>query len=252
MNCCAIFSSNAGYAPENTGLTAPVDSAKLAYRVSSPYEFAAGSTESEKQAMVGSNSDGPLYGPIQTASRSSVAAGFGAGPETYVGGELFSNQANVEHSNFQKQTEEMGLLPPPPPFLPPTEEYRGGEFSNAQTVFEGGNYQGQTEERGQAPYPYAAATWERAAVRPAAQQRSFFYPPSQIGLDPRTYYLFITGQLPPGTFSHASVSHETGGHHHSEAKYAKFQNPPQPRPMETRDVARDEEFQQRRDNMKGF
>lgn len=234
-----------------------------------PNQYAAGPQVVHRQAPGSATSwnAAAVSGPSQAASRLPQAAtGVGAFPQqqSYVGGQLENYMANVEHGDSKRQTEEMSsLLPPPPPGQQPTEEYKGGELSTYSSVFEHGDNARETEEQGQLPYrPYVGVARDAVAVAvapapvaPAFPSRSFFYPPGPIGMDPRMYYLFMTGQLPPGTFSHTSLSHEAGGNHYGEAHYERFGYPtgPQPRLMETQEVSSDVRFQQQpRDNRKGY
>lgn len=241
----------------------------FAYGVYAPNQYEAGSQVVYRQAPGSATSwnAAAVSGPSQAASRLPQAAtGVGAFPQqqSYVGGQLENYMANVEHGDSKRQTEEMSSLLPPPPFQQPTEEYKGGELSTYSSVFEHGDNARETEEQGQPPYrPYIGVARDAVAVAvapapvaPAFPSRSFFYPPGPVGMDPRTYYLFMTGQLPPGTFSHASLSHEAGGNHYGEAHYERFGYPtgPQPRLTETQEVSSDVGYQQQqpRDNRKGY
>lgn len=234
-----------------------------------PNQYAADSQVVYHQAPGSANNwnAAAVPGPSQAVSRLPQAAtGVGAFPQqqSYVGGQLENYMANVEHRDSKRQTEEMSSLLPPPPVRQPTEEYKGGELRTYSSVFEHGDDARETEEQGQPPYqPYLGVARDAVAVAvapapvaPAFLSRSFFYPPGPIGMDPRTYYLFMTGQLPPGTFSHTSLSHEAGGNHYGEAHYERFSYPtgPQPRLTETQEVSSDVRFQQQqpRDNRRGY
>lgn len=245
----------------------------FAYGAYAPNQYAAGSQVMYRQAPGSATSwnAAAVSGPSQAASGLPQAAtGVGVFPpqQSYVGGQLENYMANIQHGDSKRQTEEMSSLlpPPPPPGQQPTEEYKGGELSTYSSVFEHGDNARETEEQGQPPYrPYfgvardavaeGAVAVAPAPVAPAFPSRGFFYPPGPIGVDPRTYYLFMTGQLPPGTFSHASLSHEAGGNHYGEAHYERFGYPtgPQPRLTETPEVSSDVRLQQQpRDNRKGY
>lgn len=180
-------------------------------------------------------------------------------PQSYVGGQLENYMANFEHGDSQRQTEELSVLPPPPVPGPPSEEYKGGDLHMYSSMFEHGDHARETEERGEPPYrPYFGSAPSTGVVGPVAVAAvpvapaglPIFYPPGPIGLDPRTYYLFITGQLPPGTFSHASATHEAGGSHYGEAHYERFG--PQPRLTETQEVSSDMGMQQSGGGRKGY
>lgn len=172
-------------------------------------------------------------------------------PQSYVGGHLENYMANFEHGDSQRQTEEMKpMLPPPHVPGPPADEYKGGDLQLFSSFLEHGDHASETERRGEVPRrPYYGAVQgarsvgmvapEHVAVVPAGPQR-VFYPPGPIGLDPYMYYLFITGQLPHGTYTHASATHDAGGNHYGEAHYQKFG----PQPRQTQVVSSDVGMQQ--------
>lgn len=252
----------------------------FAHGAYAPNQYAAGSHSVYRQAPGSATSwNAPaVSGPSQAVSRLPPAAtGVGAFPQqqSYVGGQLENYMANVEHGDSRRQTEEMSsLLPPPPlpPVQPPTEEYQGGTLNTHFSVFEHGDNAMETQEQGQPRYrPYFGAGRDAVAVgavavapgplapgpvAPVLPSGRFFYPPGPTGVDPRTYYLFITGQLPRGTFSHTSLSHEAGGNHYREAQYDTFGYPtgPQPRLTETQEVSSDARLQQQQpwDGAKGY
>lgn len=176
-------------------------------------------------------------------------------PQSYVGGQLENYMSNFEHGDSQRETEEMSsLLPPPPGPGLPSEEYKGGDFQMHSSVFEHGHHARETEERGEAPYRHylsvGAVAVAPVPLAPVGPSRFFFYPPGPIGLDPHTYYYFITGQLPPGTYTHASAIHDAGGNHFQEAHYERFG--PQPRLTETQEVSSDMGMQQPGGGRKGY
>lgn len=242
------------------------------YGAYAPNQFAAAGSQGVYRQAPGSATSwnaAAVSGPSQAASRLPPAAtGVGAFPQqqSYVGGQLENYMANIEHGDSRRQTEEMSsLLPPPPPVQPPPEEYQGGTLNRYSSVFEHGNNMMETQEQGQPPYrPYFGAGRDAVAVgavavapgpvAPVLPSGRFFYPPGPTGVDPRTYYLFITGQLPRGTFSHTSLSHEAGGNHYREAQYDTFGYPtgPQPRLTETQEVSSDVRLQQPWDGTKGY
>lgn len=183
-------------------------------------------------------------------------------PPSYIGGQLENYMSNFEHGDSQRETEELSsLLPPPPPPPPgpglPSEEYKGGDLQMHSSVFEHGHHARETEERGEPPYrPYFSAGKTVSVANapvlmaPVGPSRFFFYPPGPLGQDPHMYYYFITGQLPPGTYTHASASHDAGGNHFQEAHYERFG--PQPRLMETQEVSSDMGMQQSGGGRKGY
>lgn len=236
----------------------------VSYDVYAPNQYAASSQVASRQAPGSATSwnAAAVSGPSQAASRLPQAAtGVVAFPpqQSYVGGQLENYMANIEHGDSRRQTGELSALFPP--VQQPTEEYKGGELSTYSSVFEHGDNARETEEQGQPPYrpffgvPEGSVSVSNTRVEPAFPSRSFFYPPGLFGVDPRTYYLFMTGQLPPGTFSHTSVSHDAGGDHYGEVHYERFGYPtgPQPRPTETQEVSSDVHLQQQpKDNRKGY
>lgn len=246
---------------------AAVQSAPDAY---APTQYSAGNAQGVSRQAPGSGpSSGNVAsvpGPNQAASRPlPPAPGVSVSlPQLYVGGQLENYMANFDHGDSQRQTEEMSYMlpPPPPPHGPgvPSEEYKGGDLQMYASEFMHGDHARETEERGEPPYrPYlgaarGAGTVGRVAMAPVqvapAGPSRMFYPPGHIGLDPYTYYLFMTGQLPPGTFSHASATHDAGGSHYREAHYEKFG--PQPRLTETQEVSSDMGMQQAGGGRKGY
>lgn len=216
-----------------------------------------GSSPSQNVALVAGSNQGAmsLLPPATGVSFSQ--------PQSYVGGHLDNYMANLEHGNSQSQTEQMSALLPPPhvPGPPsPPEEYQGGDLHVYSSSFAHGDHAQETEERGQPPYrPYYVASRVGGAVggvaeapvalAPLSPQR-VFYPPGSVGLDPRTYYLFMTGQLPRGTYTHASATHDAGGDHYGEAHYERFDL--QPMPIETQEVAQDMGVHQSHLGRKGY
>lgn len=223
--------------------------------------YAAGPAQSGSRQASGGSPTNWGVAPM-SGSRLPPSAAGGAFPQPYVGGQLENYMTNVEHGDSQRQTEEMrSLVPLPPPVPgPPAEEYKGGNLQIYSSEFAHGDHKRETEERGELPYrpyfgaargagPVGTVAVAAAPVAPAGPS-TIFYPPGPTGLDPRTYYLFITGQLPPGTYSHASATHEAGGNHYGEAHYERFG--PQPRVTETQDVSSDMAMQQSGGGRKGY
>lgn len=208
-----------------------------------------------RPALVGGHSyAAAASGANQAASRELPPAPGVSGPQqqSYVGGQLASYVSNLEHGDAQGQTEEMSYLPPPPVPGLPSEEYKGGDLQTYSSVFEHEDHARETEERGEPPFrPYSGTSVGTVAMEPVpvapAGPAIFFYP---SGLDPRMYYSFMTGQLPPGTYSHTSATHDAGGNHYQEAHYESFG--PQPRLREAQDVSSDMGMQQSGGGRKGY
>ncbi|XP_054454062.1 trithorax group protein osa-like [Anoplopoma fimbria] len=102
----------------------------------------------------------------------------------YQAGELSHFENSFERANSERETEETGLYPPPPP-LPP--------YVAQESAGQGFIYQPQ-------PNSYISGSWD-------------YYP----------YYdfMFLTGQYPPGTVSHFSSSYEQGRDYWQDGHYVR-------------------------------
>ncbi|XP_070833372.1 uncharacterized protein [Chaetodon trifascialis] len=177
-------------------------------------------------------------------------------PPFFQAGGLETYHGNLEHGNSEMETEETSfLLPPPPPVPHQGSGFQAGELMNYESIFEHGNEERETEEQGFMPLPPYAAAPQGAQLSAAA---STFEGPVQpvsqeLGsLGPNEYYLFLTGQLPPGTVSHFESDYEAGSDHWSEVHYEKYY-PVSQEPTtttQTQDVSRDGLWQQPQNSVK--
>lgn len=110
------------------------------------------------------------------------------------------------------------VSPPRPPPLPPV--YRAGELSKYERTAEHGLYEQETQEQGSPPAPPYLPVAENRFTRP--MQPAF----PHWGFYPYYYdYMFLTGQYPPGTLSHASSSYEHGRNSWQDDHYVKEHAP---------------------------
>lgn len=167
----------------------------------------------------------PVPGPETSHSVSRISQSSKAGalppPPLYVGGELERYEQSLEHGNSETETEEQSFMPPPPPPGPyPQPVFQAGELSKYASIFEHGNEERETEEQGFGPYYSSASQTAQELPVPSAAQGVVNPVPQQYG--PNMHYLFLTGQLPPGTLSHFQSDYETGGHSQDEVHYERY------------------------------
>lgn len=172
---------------------------------------------------------------------------------SYVGGDLENYMANFEHGNSEMETEELRPMrpPPPPPGLYPEPVLQAGELSNYMSIYEHGNNKRETEEEG-SPTPYYSVAYRAEELPPAPLSGGFMYP-VPIGLEPKLYYLFMTGQLPPGTLSHFQSNYESGNDRSGEVHYKRYYYPVtevQTTPTENLELPSDEMVQRPTDYRK--
>ncbi|KAL7396080.1 hypothetical protein ABVT39_028245 [Epinephelus coioides] len=127
-------------------------------------------------------------------------------PESmYQAGELSHFEESFEHGNSERETEEQGWMPPPPPLpFAASEESAGAGFISQPQPDSGFISQPQ-------PEPNMGGSW-------------FPYPYYD--------YMFLTGQYPPGTVTHTSSSFEQGRDHWQDAHYERYYQPQNPAPAE--------------------
>ncbi|KAM3603195.1 uncharacterized protein V6R79_018221 [Siganus canaliculatus] len=116
------------------------------------------------------------------------------------------------------------ILPAPGPFPP---QFQAGELSNFEKTYEHGNTERETEEQGfQPPPPFIAAMsgpGYTSELLPSGPSRSLSFWPWY----PKPYdYRFLTGQYPPGTYTHASSNLEHGADHWQDTHYIRDYLPP--------------------------
>ncbi|XP_022052029.2 uncharacterized protein LOC110952679 [Acanthochromis polyacanthus] len=170
-----------------------------------------------------SNLNGPgvsylVDGPV-TSSSADVEPGPGIlpVPPVHQAGELERFEGNVEHGNSERETEELGILPPPPHL---ERIYQGGELSSYASSFEHGNSESESQNQGFRPGPpFGGAELQSGFTVGGGLVQSLPRPwrPSPPG----DFYLFLTGQLPPGTLSHFRTEYEAGRDHWNSDHYEK-------------------------------
>ncbi|XP_039995154.1 uncharacterized protein LOC120796406 [Xiphias gladius] len=171
-------------------------------------------------------------------------------PPLFQAGELEHYEENFEHGNLERETEELNLLLLPPPPLPPYlgPDFKAGELSHYESIYEHGNEERETEEQGLKqlpPYELSAGQMSDSHLQPV--------PPSLGPVGPSQYYLFLTGQLPPGTVSHFQSDYETGSDHWDEDHYERYHFPIAQSPIvttRTQEVPSDALWQQPQDYYK--
>ncbi|XP_074504871.1 uncharacterized protein LOC141775426 isoform X2 [Sebastes fasciatus] len=100
----------------------------------------------------------------------------------YQAGELSNYAKKFEHGNSERETEEQGWLPPPPPLPVSVEKYARQGFTIQ-------------------PQPnFNSESW---------------------GPYPRHAFMFVTGQHPPGTVTHTTSSYEQGRDHWQDVHYVR-------------------------------
>lgn len=105
--------------------------------------------------------------------------------------------------------------------------YQAGELSRYEGSTENGAYQRETEEQGFMPPPPMMAS---AGQDFTSQPRPY---PGHRGFYPYYDYMFLTGQYPPGTVSHASSSYEHGHDSWQDSHYVRDYAPYNPGPSQT-------------------
>ncbi len=205
---------------------------------SSPQIYPASASPAPGMSSITSWSAAPGWDSVEDSSLSRTSPPIPPGalppPPFYQAGELEKYEGSIEHGNSERETEALNFLsPPPPPFPEPA--FQAGELSVYSAISEHGNEERETEEQGfMPPPPYppgplraeglsASFTSEARPLQPVSQGLS--------ALGPDTYYLFLTGQLPPGTVSHFKSDYEAGGDHWDEVHYERYYYPDAQQPV---------------------
>lgn len=107
----------------------------------------------------------------------------------------------------------------------PVPEYVAGELAHYEENLEHGDYESETEEQGppSGPPPVAMSSGSSFTSEPRPDVRGW-------RVYPYYDYLFLTGQYPPGTVSHASSSYEHGSDSWHDAHYVRDYAPYYPGP----------------------
>lgn len=114
----------------------------------------------------------------------------------------------------QKEVAELGDgMLPPLGYLRPG--FQGGELSTTTSMFEHGDSEREIEGIKYAPMaPYASAEM-LSPLSPGSME--------SVGQVPNLFYLFLTGQLPPGTVSHVQTDYMAGRDHTTQVGYEEYQ-----------------------------
>lgn len=118
-----------------------------------------------------------------------------------------------------------------PPFPGPM--YQAGHLSHYEGSVENGAYESETEEQGLPPPPPPPPP----PMRGGSAGQGFISQPQpeygRLGVYPSYYdYMFLTGQYPPGTVSHASSSYEHGRDSWQDVHYVRDYAPYNPGPAQ--------------------
>ncbi|XP_029926382.1 leucine-rich repeat extensin-like protein 5 isoform X2 [Myripristis murdjan] len=183
-------------------------------------------------------------------------------PTKFQAGELAHMEQIYDHGNSEHETEEQSYMPPPPPpppFPGPSnpEGFQAGELTHFSSIYEHGDEERETEEHFLPMIPY------KMAPQPveSPNQKSVNVPdpdnlevpevpapPVSQMLRPvpgSHYYLFLTGQLPPGTVTHYQSDYEHGRDHWSDFHYERHHfpiDPPPSSPAQKQDFPSDSSF----------
>ena len=130
-----------------------------------------------------------------------------------------------------------GILPFPP-------DYQAGELAHYERNLETGKYDSETEERGFLPPPRSEPVYAYMAPPPLAQSlEGYVSPPlpdsgpaGRWNVYPYYDYMLLTGQYPPGTYTHFSGGSEKGRDNFQEVHYVReyLPNPVPSQPINTR------------------
>nr|XP_019952726.1 PREDICTED: uncharacterized protein LOC109635790 [Paralichthys olivaceus] len=145
-------------------------------------------------------------------------------PPPFQAGELEQYEENFEDGNFERETEDLNVPPPPLPVYPKS-EYQAGELSHYESIYENGNEERETEDRVYLPPPPYALSSISAAASTSEEYLQPVPVPEVEPLGPSQLYLFLTGRLPPGTHSHFQSEYESGRNHWNDVHYERYQFP---------------------------
>ncbi|KAK9518103.1 hypothetical protein VZT92_023424 [Zoarces viviparus] len=109
--------------------------------------------------------------------------------------------------------------------------YKAGALSQFEKSFDYGNNERETEQRGSLPRPPPLFLQQEYAGQGFISQPNPDYNIAGSSLPyPYPYYdfMFLTGQYPPGTVSHASNSYEHGSNYYDDVHYVRDNVPEQP------------------------
>ncbi|XP_041866043.1 basic salivary proline-rich protein 2-like isoform X2 [Melanotaenia boesemani] len=130
------------------------------------------------------------------------------------------SQTGDFHSNFDTSLEqgaqkgvtgqEDGMLPP---LSYPEPNPQGGELSTTTSIFEHGDSEQEVEGQKLALSPYASPQMFSPFMGGHMES---------VGPVPNLFYLFLTGQLSPGTVSHVQTDYVAGRDHTTQVGYEEY------------------------------
>lgn len=110
----------------------------------------------------------------------------------------------------------------------PGSQYQAGELSTYEGVMEHGTSDRETTEQGFMPPPVPVKRFAgRGKTSPPRPEFGGYFPFPLYYYD----YRFLTGQYPPGTYTHASNSYEQGRDSWQDAHYVRDYIPLDPGPV---------------------
>lgn len=118
--------------------------------------------------------------------------------------------------------------------LIPNPVYQAGELSHYEDTAEGGFYESESEEEGSPPLPPPPPPPFPVLAPPEAGLTSVPGPEFPYwNVYPYYYdYMFLTGQYPPGTYTHATTSFEHGHNGWKDVRYLRENIPYQAEPVQ--------------------
>lgn len=125
-----------------------------------------------------------------------------------------------------------------PPFVAPV--YQAGELSSYEGTADHGFYERESEEQGSPPVPpHFPPVPHVLTPEGGTSSTSILRPgPPYWGFYPYYYdYRFLTGQYPPGTYTHSSASFNRGRDGSLDIHYLRENPPSRAEPVQTSDTS---------------
>lgn len=110
----------------------------------------------------------------------------------------------------------------PPIYPPPPPAYQAGELSHLEEDFEHGNYETETKDQGFYPPPMQASIGQAFTRQPLPGPGMGRYWGGYRGSYPYYEYMFLSGQYPPGTYTHLSFNKEQGMDNWEDIHYERY------------------------------
>ncbi|XP_056252133.1 uncharacterized protein LOC130181755 [Seriola aureovittata] len=177
---------------------------------SSPQTYPASSGPTTLSSSEASWNVAPAWDPVEESTTARGVSqprpdiGLPPPPPFYQAGELERYEENFEHGNTERETEELNFVPPPPPYAAP--DYKS--ISNHGT----GEGKPGLGLMGLPPFELKSLPNSDSHLQP-------------VPVGPSQYYLFLTGQLPPGTYTNYQADYETGRNYWDEDHYERYHFP---------------------------